>query len=154
MERLQSGYPRQRNNESAYNNKIEATGNKLGGFSRAGCPCASFRSLYPMKKETSDLVIVISGILLVVMMGIGMLRVTRWSRKKNAELREKGDASQLAAVKSINTRGISGETIKAYFAGTVSDPEKNIGKLLAIIGVAVCLVFLVFACLAVIKFIK
>ena len=27
------------------NNKIEATGIKLGGFSAAGCPCASFKSL-------------------------------------------------------------------------------------------------------------
>jgi len=106
-----------------------------------------------MKKETIDLVIISSGILLVAMMGFGMLLVVRWSRKKNAELREKGDASQSAAVKSIITRGISGETIKAYFAGTLSDPEKNIGKILAVIGIAVCLVFLVFVCLAVIRFI-
>jgi len=28
------------------NNKIEAIGNKLGGFSKAGCPCASFNSFY------------------------------------------------------------------------------------------------------------
>jgi hypothetical protein len=27
------------------NKKIEATGINLGGFSQAGCPCASFRSL-------------------------------------------------------------------------------------------------------------
>ena len=27
-----------------FNNKIEATGNKLGGFAAAGCPCASFPS--------------------------------------------------------------------------------------------------------------
>jgi len=27
------------------NNKIEATGNKLDKFSKAGCPCASFRTL-------------------------------------------------------------------------------------------------------------
>ncbi len=106
-----------------------------------------------MKKETLDLVIISIGILLVVMMGIGMLLMAWWSRKKNAELREKGDASQLAAVKSINTRGISAETIKAYFASSLSDPEKNIGKILAVIGIAVCLVFLAFACLAVIKFI-
>jgi len=26
------------------NNKIEATGIKLGGFSEAGCSCASFRA--------------------------------------------------------------------------------------------------------------
>jgi hypothetical protein len=106
-----------------------------------------------MKKETIDLIIISSGILLVAMMGIGMLLVARWSRKKNAELRGKGDASQLAAVKSINMQGINGETIKAYFAGTLSNPEKNIGKILAVIGIAVCLIFLVFACLAVIEYI-
>ncbi len=122
-------------------------------FERGGKSIRLNSLLYPMKKETLDLVIISSGILLVAMMGVGMLLVVRWSRKKNAELREKGDASQLAAVKSIITRGISGETIKAYFAGTLSDPEKNIGKILAVIGIAVCLVFLVFACLAVIKFI-
>ncbi len=87
------------------------------------------------------------------MMGVAMLLVVRWSRKKNAELREKSDASQLAAVKSISTQGINGEAIKAYFAGTLSDPEKNIGKIFAVIGIVVCLVFLVFACLAVVKFI-
>jgi hypothetical protein len=32
--------------ESAFNKSIEATGNNLGGFSEAGFPCASFRSLH------------------------------------------------------------------------------------------------------------
>jgi hypothetical protein len=106
-----------------------------------------------MNKETSDLIIITSGILLVAMMGGGMLLAVRWARKKNAEIKEQGDAFQLTAVKSMITRGISRETIKAYFASTLSDPEKNIGKILAVIGIAVCLVFLVFACLAITKFI-
>jgi hypothetical protein len=104
-----------------------------------------------MTKETLDLVIIVSGILLVVLMGTGMFSVARWSRRKNDELRTKGDASQLTATKSILRRGINKETAKAYFAGTLSDPEKNIGKILAVIGITVCFVFLVFACLAVIK---
>ncbi len=108
--------------------------------------------LYLMKKETSDIVIISSGILLSIVMGIGMLLLARWSRKKNAELREKGDSSQLTAFKSISTRGISGERFKAYFAGTLSDPEKNIGKILAVIVIVVCLVFLIFASIAVMQF--
>jgi hypothetical protein len=33
------------NEATAFNNQIEVTGNNLGGFSKADCPCASFLSL-------------------------------------------------------------------------------------------------------------
>jgi len=104
-----------------------------------------------MKKDTLDLVIIVCGILLVIMMGAVMLLAVRWSRKKNAELRTKGDASQFAALNAfIKQSNLSG-AVRAYFAATTSDPEINIGKILAVIGIAICLVFLVFACLALIK---
>jgi hypothetical protein len=45
------------------NNQIEATGNKLCGFSEAGCPCASFISLDAANKLTALIGIIGSFIL-------------------------------------------------------------------------------------------
>lgn len=101
-----------------------------------------------MKKETVELFFILSGSFVFFMMGVGMLLLARWSRKKNAELRANGDASQVHALKDLLGRGKQRGAFKAYIADSLAWPEKIMGKTLAVVAIAVCLIFLVFALIA------
>ncbi len=104
-----------------------------------------------MEKETTELALIFLGCLVFVALGAGMFLLARWSRKKNAELKAKGDASQVNALKGLIKQGKRGGAFKAYVAGTLSESEASVGKILAVIAIAICVVFLAVACPALIK---
>lgn len=102
-----------------------------------------------MNNETIQIVIIATGIIGVIILGTTLLCLSRWSRKKNAELRVKGDDSQIKAFRSEISRGAFMEAIKTYFAGTISKQETFIGKILAVLVILLVSIFLVFACIAI-----
>jgi hypothetical protein len=99
-----------------------------------------------MEKETTEILIIASGLFCVTTLGVIMLYVTRSARIKNQELRAKGIDSQFQAFQSEMKRGNIIEAIKAYFSGTISRPEAFAGRILAVAVIAAVSVFLFIGC--------
>ena len=103
-----------------------------------------------MEKETTEILMIVSGLIGVTALGAIMLYISRSARIKNEELRAKGIDSQFQAFQSEMKRGNIIEAIKAYFSGTISRPEASAGRLLAVAVIATVSVFLLIGCFIII----
>ena len=82
----------------------------------------------------------------IILLGIGMFKLARWSRIKNAKLKERQEDSQGIALKKVLQGENMKESITNYYTSSVSKPESFLGKVLAI---AVILFFIILAVFAV-----
>ena len=91
------------------------------------------------------LLILASLFISIILLGIGMFKLVRWSRVKNAELKEMEKDTQGEALKKVLHGENMKESIVNYYTSSISKPESFIGKALAI---AVILFFVILAVLA------
>ena len=96
----------------------------------------------------NDYFLLVLMLLLIVLLGIGLLKAARWSRKNNMALKAKQEDSQehaLRVLKDELKRGCTWDDLKValinFHSSSISKPEAFIGKALAI-GVILFFVFL------------
>jgi len=104
-----------------------------------------------MNKETTDIFAIASAIILFILLGVGLIFASRWSRRKNAELKSTGHDSQLEAINRVFKETNPIDAVKSYFSSSVSNPVAFVAKTLAAAAIAVFCAFLVFACYALIR---
>ena len=84
-----------------------------------------------------SIIIVFIGIPLL---GFGMFKAARWSRKKNEELKAKHEDSQEQALKDM-FRGKKG-SFANFYTSSIPEPDAIIGQVLAL-GVIIFIIILV-----------
>ncbi|MEJ2141542.1 MAG: hypothetical protein P8Y24_04170, partial [Gammaproteobacteria bacterium] len=91
-----------------------------------------------------QLLILSSVILFLLVLGFGMLKAVRWSRKRNTEQGLNEGVSQEEILKNILSGNNSKENIKNYYASSLSKTGSFFGKFLAIGVIIFVTAFLLF----------
>jgi len=98
-----------------------------------------------------EIIIVASALLGVIALGILMVLASRWARKRNAELKQGTNYSQIEATREALSEGNLPCFSKGFWVGSLSMAETVIDKFLALAIIVFVLVFLVLAFYAVLK---
>ena len=104
-------------------------------------------------KEIAEIIIIISGVLLICLLGIFLFLGARWSRRKNEEINQDFKISQVKATQKALEEGKMPCTSKEFWHADIPQPHATVGKVLAIFIIMVFSAFLLFAGLVVIKLI-
>ena len=70
--------------------------------------------------------------ILLPLLGFGMFKAARWSRKKNEELIKKKENSQRQALQNVLQGNELKESIIKFYTSSIPKPEAFIGKVLAV----------------------
>jgi hypothetical protein len=104
-----------------------------------------------MNNGIIQIITIVSALLGVIGLGILMVLGSGWARKRNAELNQETNCSQIEATTKALSEGNLPCFSKGFWAGSLSMVETVIGKSLALLVIVLLLVFLVFAFYSVLK---
>ena len=77
-------------------------------------------------------------------MGFLLIKVARWSRQKNEEIRKTPDSTRERIIENMNIYGVSKQLLTRYYCSTATKTEKLFGKFLAISSIVLISIFLSF----------